>query len=63
MVLALRGFSLGHFGQFKGWVVSASIGGRVEMIHQIYDASRFSGHDLVHDSFSMSFDTARFTQV
>ena len=36
---------------------------RGEMIHRIYGASRFSDHDSVHDSFSLSFDTAQFTQV
>ena len=37
--------------------------GRGETIHRNYGASRFSGHDSVHDSFSPSFDTVRFTQV
>ena len=36
---------------------------RGETIHRNYGASRFSGHDSVHDSFSPSFDTVRFTQV
>ena len=36
---------------------------RGEMIHRNYGASRFNGHDLVHDSFSWSFDTVCFTQV
>ena len=36
---------------------------RGEMIHRNYGASRFSGHDSVHDSFSPSSDTVRFTQV
>ena len=36
---------------------------RGEMIHQIYGAWWFSGHDSGHGSFSMSFDTALFTPV
>ena len=36
---------------------------RGETIHRNYGESRFSGHDSVHDSFSPSFDTVRFTQV
>ena len=36
---------------------------RGEMIHQIYGALRLSGDDSVHDYFSPSFDTARFTPV
>ena len=36
---------------------------RGETIHRNYGGSRFSGHDSVHDSFSPSFDTVRFTQV
>ena len=34
---------------------------RGETIHQVYDALWSSGHDSVHDSFSMSFDTVWFT--
>ena len=30
---------------------------RGETIHRKYGASRFNGHDSVHDSFSPSFDT------
>ena len=36
---------------------------RGETIHRNYGASRFSGHDSVHDFFSPSFDTVWFTQV
>ena len=38
----------------------APLDGRGEMIHQIYGASGFSGHDSVHDSFSPDFDTVLF---
>ena len=34
---------------------------RGETIHRNYGASRFSGHNSVHDSFSLSFDMVRFT--
>ena len=35
---------------------------RGETIHRIYDASRYSGHDSVHDSFSLTLDMAWFTK-
>ena len=44
-------------GEVDRWVCI-----RGETIHRNYGASRFSGHDLVHDSFSPIFDTVRFTQ-
>ena len=47
----------------SGVVTYDGVEGRGETIHRNYGASRFSGHDSVHDSFSPSFDTVRFTQV
>ena len=51
------------FAKSVSALFSGPLGTRGETIHRNYGASRYSGHDSIHDSFSQSFDTVRFTQV
>ena len=51
------------FDNLLSYILPISMCIRGETIHRNYGASRFSGHDSVHDFFSPSVDTVQFTQV